>query len=876
MRYVLGESDFNIKRGQVNTDRISVSVRPRPIRIAFLIELSEDSHPIIDEVFQYCFSIWSGRFSLIVPCIGNKPIPEFIPWLRAFDADLIYSYVNLSKADQFAFHEDFYPSVLQRHWEPKGDSRPRLTPEPAMQALQVKSLMPLAGAASFMDGSRGVTIATGMGGWWDDRFIGDSFGLVSPQLRNALRGSLSEFGSLLAAVPDNELQPREQYFNPPETTVSDEVSLLYHMARNRRIRSLSRVSALMSQRLDFYMGRWGNSFNIVVGNTVRDRILYWNARSLMPVGRDWDDVDLMIPREKFEDTAFVTQLREFLNHRNYIGGGQGPRKATLRSVSLGESELASLAQVMTTGSSWITYGHEHISDITDVRPRDKELDQVRLASSGSAFRPTNTWQDQNFSGDDIALGAPVPEHVRHVPPSIANADLGLWALDVDIDRSINHSPFSNLRHKWRLPRRLRVTGAFLGAYGLSDHNSPIVYPRTSASGHLTLFAAIGCQTPTVHLPSDHHAILYALRVGRAWPSFDRFGEDGTPPERLCARAERSPAGRYFWGVYQLFGDLKTAGSFLLHSFWRKQLKELGATDQRTEERQRRVEVQLKKRIGARAFDPSKSDKLATLANIVLQEADTVRATVRSLRWDKLKSDFDELVEDYISRHPSRIKEEQNEEDEADERHGYAAYLKSFVQELCSLGALHQGYEHTCRQCLHRSWTAIADLKSQITCEVCHSEEPAPVDRAWQFRLNGFLREALQRHGIGPLFWVLNKFQQNNSTSFWFDGPLNIFFDDEAALKNRPNTDVDLTIIENGVVRMCEVKQSERQFLDPEGLAQTMLKLRPDIAMIAVMESDSDSLRAKFARFSKILEGSGIKAEILTLDTDRDFADWPYF
>ena len=423
---------------------------------------------------------------------------------------------------------------------------------------------------------------------------------------------------------------------------------------------------------------------------------------------------------------------------------------------------------------------------------------------------------------------------------------------------------------------MRVTGAFLGAYGLSDHRSPIIYPRTSVNGHLTIFAALGCPAPAIHLPSDHSAILHALRVGRAWPSFDRFGEDGTPPERICARAERSPAGRYFWGVYQLFGDLKTAGAFLLHTFWQKQLKEIGATDQRTEERQRRVEAQLRRRIGIRAFDPSEGDRLATLANIVLQEADAVRATVRSLRWDKLKLEFDELTESFISRNPSPDNEKSNEKAEADERKNYTEYLKSFVQDLCYLGVLHQGVEHTCRQCLHRSWTSIADLKAQISCEVCRNEEPAPVDRAWQFRLNGFLREALQRHGIGPLFWVLNQFQQKNSTSFWFDGPLNIFFDDEAALANRPNTDIDLTIIENGIVRLCEVKQSERQFLDPEGLAQTMLRLRPDIAMIAVMEPDSKKLREKFARFSKILEGSGIKAEILTLDAGRDFADWPYF
>ena len=857
----------------MTTDRIGVSVRPRPIRIAFLIDLNEASHAVLDEVFQYCFSIWSGRFSLIVPCLDNKPIGEFMPWLKAFDADLIYSYVDLPKADQFAFHEDLYPSVLQRHWQSKSDPNPRLTPQPEMQALGIQSLIPLAGAASFMDGSRGVTLATGMGRLANDRFLADSFGLVSPQLRNALRGPLSDYGSLLAAIPDDQCQPRKQHFFELESTTSDEASLLNQMALNARIKSVSRVSALMSQRLGFYEGSWGNSFNVVVGDTVRDRILYWNARLLMPIGRDWDDVDLMIPREKFEDAAFVTSLRDFLNRRNFIGGGQGPHKATLRSASIDDSDLTNLEQLMMSGNGWIAYNHEHIGDITSVRPKSEELGKSSLASAGSAFRPTNTWQEQSFYGDSIALGTPTPEHIRHIPTSIANESLGLWALDVDLDRSIDHSPFSNVKHKWRLPRRLRVIDAFRRPYRLDDHHGPIIYPRASVNGLLTLFTAIGRQTPTIRIPSDHQAIVHALCAGRAWPAFDRFGEDGTPPERLCALAERSPAGRYFWGVYQLFGDLKTAKSFLLHTFWRKQLKALGATDQRTEERQRRIETQLKKRIGVKSLDQLEDGKLATLANIVLQEADAERTTVRALRWDKLKVDFDGLVDSYLDRHPSP---RSSPLEEAEERRDYTSSLKSFIQNLCSIGALHQGYEHICSECLHRSWTSIADLRAQITCEVCHDEEPAPVDKAWQFRLNGFLREALQRHGIGPLFWVLSQFQQHNSNSFWFDGPLNIFFDDESAHANKPNTDIDLTIIDNGVVRMCEVKQSERQFLDPEGLASTMLKLRPDIAMIAVMEAESPNLQSKFARFSKALEGSGIKAEMLTLDAERAFDDWPYF
>ena len=76
--------------------------------------------------------------------------------------------------------------------------------------------------------------------------------------------------------------------------------------------------------------------------------------------------------------------------------------------------------------------------------------------------------------------------------------------------------------------------------------------------------------------------------------------------------------------------------------------------------------------------------------------------------------------------------------------------------------------------------------------------------------------------------------------------------------------------------MCEVKQSERQFKDPAGLTRTLARLRPDVAMIAVMESDSPALQRKFSEFSAALAGTGIKPELLTLDVTNDISADPYF
>jgi hypothetical protein len=481
---------------------------------------------------------------------------------------------------------------------------------------------------------------------------------------------------------------------------------------------------------------------------------------------------------------------------------------------------------------------------------------------------------ESFSvGSEIRLTSPEPEHLRHVPPSLLSPASGAWAVDLDIERSVDHSPYSNVRHRWRLPRRLRVTGAFLQHYQITKPLGEIVGPRVSDGGLLTLFTATNGALPKIALPTDHNAIVTALQQGRDWSSFDRFGDQSGLPQ-LCYEARRSNAGRYFWGIYQLFGNVNSARSVLLHEFWRKQLEDYGATDQRTDVRHERVKAKLLQRIGAHPLDLANAEQLHTLSDIVLQESDAVRMTLRSLDWTHFETDFKALADRFDAAHPPPSASEHELADE--ENRWRIAGLRGSVQQLCNLGVLHQGYEHKCYKCLHRSWISIADLNPDIVCEVCHDVRAAPVDKPWQFRLNGFLREALQRYGVGPLFWVLSRFQRDSSNSFWFEGPLDIFFDQNAADSRRQETDIDLTMIDNGVVRMCEVKQSERQFKDPAGLARTLARLRPDVAMIAVMESDSLALQRKFAEFSATLAGTGIKPELLTLDVARDISADPYF
>jgi hypothetical protein len=78
--------------------------RPRPLRVAFLIEDGEHANIALDGVFADCYDRWGGRFSLIAPCLDGRIMPSFWPWLEAYDPDIVYSYVPLCPA-QYAFHK---------------------------------------------------------------------------------------------------------------------------------------------------------------------------------------------------------------------------------------------------------------------------------------------------------------------------------------------------------------------------------------------------------------------------------------------------------------------------------------------------------------------------------------------------------------------------------------------------------------------------------------------------------------------------------------------------------------------------------------------------------------------------------------------------
>jgi hypothetical protein len=853
-------------------EQLQVLSRSRPVRIAFFVALDKNADPVLDAIFQCAFSLWGGRFSMIVPCAEGSPLPNYLPWLKAFDADLIYSYVRMSEAQEARIHEDYYPSELTYH---PIDDPARLRPALPFGPLSVVTVLPWASLPHRFDEARGARVIHAFGNQANHRFVINNCG-SDFQVLNALRARFAPYGEPLILAEPEEQQNLRGHIRNGEATTPDIPTLLQTMATHPRDRSQASLSAMAAARFSLEDPEWGRSFHLIVGNTPADRILYWNTRAYVPAWRDGDAVDLYLSPEDFENQAFLAALGEFLARRNHVsdGFGNASPRVSLRSISLTVEQLTPFAEQLRERVRSQAIDCEQVASLDHCIPTAETLARAGLAVGGGSRRAGH-WRESYVSDASFRLTPPQPDHLRALPRELLTPETGAWAVDLDIERSINHSQYDNVQHRWRLPRRLRVTEAFCRSYQLLPPHGRQVDPRTSEEGFLTAFAAGDEPLPSITLPTDDEAIRVALQRGRDWlPIQQPENAERQRPEQLCYAAERSDAGQHFYGVYQMFGSLHMARSMALHQFWRKQFDKLGATERRTEIRHQRVVRQIQRRLRSEAFDLSQAPQREALANLVLQEADAERMTTPSLKWSELASDFEEVIDLHMKEHPGRAPEPR---EEGEERRSLRDGLRESVQRACGLGILHQGYELKCPKCLHRNWIALADLKAKVHCQVCHHPNVAPVDQPWQFRMNGFLREALQRHGVGPLLWVLARYHKTlRSTSLWFDGPLNIYSDLGSYQRRQPAGDVDLTIVLDGKVTMCEAKASARGLDKPRETAELFAKLRPDIALLAVMEAPSAALKAKFDEFSAVLAGTGIEPKLWTLDEAADFEDAPWF
>ena len=475
----------------------------KPIRVAFLVDPSEHSALVLDGIFADCYSQWGGRFSLIVPCMNGSVCEQYWSWLESFDPDIVYSYVNLSAKDVLEIHERLAPAEYM--YRSLGEPL-RLDVygfKPSLKFAPLSSLSTVFRLGRHSPRSAGPKLKV-IDSWPTERpsrFFADNFGTYQRSTGTGIYPNDARATAGLLTVVSEEYWTDRQYGVPQDLDrVASERDALVAFV-DRETTSMSMLSALYAPRLEMRDHVWSSAFNLVVGDAFEDRLMFWNARLLIPAWLDGDLCCLRITLDQLDDEAFVQLLAKLLNSRNHVTSGSGQPHLAIRSASHSAQELQLVLDKLNATRVWSVSGPVHVISGGHVIPGTEALEnaQEQAGLSDARFRIPHR---NAFRWRPPVARLPVlePEHLDDAP-SGQTFTLGLWRLDLDFEYDSEGARFGR-RNIWMLPKRWRMAGAFEPNFAESAFGQSLAPPhRTSRGGSLSICTGRDRTLETVAVPT---------------------------------------------------------------------------------------------------------------------------------------------------------------------------------------------------------------------------------------------------------------------------------------------------------------------------------------------------------------------------------------
>ena len=355
--------------------------RPRPLRVAFLIEDDEHASLALDGLFADCYNRWGGRFSLIVPCLDGRISENYWPWLEAYDPDIVYSYVPLSRDDILEVYERLSPAQYSFH---ELDHEPRLDMfgfKPSYKFTPLSSLSTVFKLARYSPATGTGAPVNIIDSWHTEktsRFLTDNFGTYHASQGGGIYPQDAMAAARLLTIVSPEKQADRQYDVPLNlNSIQSEIAAFTEFAENRAT-SISIASALFAPKLEIRAGRWSQSFNLVVGDSFADRIMFWNARLLIPAWLDTGLCCLRIGLDQMKDPEFLAVLGDLLKGRNRVSDGAGGQtQIEVRSVSTNADQLEEAHQLVMSTKPWDMVTTELVTGLNDIVPSAEALEAAR-------------------------------------------------------------------------------------------------------------------------------------------------------------------------------------------------------------------------------------------------------------------------------------------------------------------------------------------------------------------------------------------------------------------------------------------------------------------------------------------------------------------
>ena len=839
--------------------RLNARSTARPLRVVYLVDVENCPDGLIDAIEDEAYSRWGGRRTLIVPAKTTGIDQRYDQWVKLYDADIIYSYVSLEDGAVEKIHKAYSPAYLTYHniWRFHGDSEPNFNPELPFAALNSLSVVPAMLGRSWGPFERPTELRI-LDKYFDrseSRFLQENFGFIRTSFRNSVANVAPDLYKCTTLISQASLDNGHFYKDPADNYVTDELAILAGMSQPNPIATLSELSDLFTPYLQTNFSGDDHSLSLIVGDSVSDRLMFWNGRHRYGEQIYREITSLRVETAKCQSKEFLSALKTLIERRGRTH--QGHHHVILRSSSLSQNYLGEIAATLRGKDGWLAVEiappQTHASCIPEFRDEEKFIGFVYGHHPAPRISATS-----NFQTNELKIPLATPWHINEARPP-ASIRTGRWMIDRSIERLVNHSKYSNVTHEWVLPRRLRLQSAFK----LTRHDAPMDihsnFIRTTRFGYPSVSANCDDDTGMLAIPADVDAFRTALCNEFEWTQFDKTRKSARSFNRY-QYAEISDKGRYLVAVLGLFGNTPTAFDFLMNSYWRDIIIHLGGiSPEKNEPFREHVVRTLKKRLSStgESLVISSEDQWYRLARIAVQVGHKIQKEERFVHYGFLKSKWELLVKQDLE-DASHLSEEDKEYYRED-RH-----LDQSIQSMCDAQILFQGREWQCRKCYNKNWVSIEKISRTLVCEVCGNEKSAPVSGDWAFRLNNFLLEAYRDHGVEPIVWTLWKLSERARSSFYF-APSMSLWEDYRENRASPVAEIDALVVVDGTLYLCEAKAGDRISAEQvERLVQICARVRPDILLIACMDENSTGLEGRVNSLREAIKPT-THVEIMTFD-----------
>ena len=258
----------------------------RPVKVAYLVPFDDtpNTHMVLDAVFFESYTRWAGVYTLVIPTKTQEFLVNgYDEWLKHFDPDFIYSFVDLEidfvdKIDRLCCPIAFLSHKRRDQQDREVDWRSFL-PDWNHYFQPVSSISTVQSPSSYQqfpyeERPREPTVFTQYGLKPVNRFFADNFGTAFDlyNVTHAIPGFFKTLCLVPAGLPDHVVVGTERCSSTLEA---------FRAICDHKATPIARLAMTNSAGVPLpeSMG-WAFAFRLFIGSTPLDRIHFWNSRHL--------------------------------------------------------------------------------------------------------------------------------------------------------------------------------------------------------------------------------------------------------------------------------------------------------------------------------------------------------------------------------------------------------------------------------------------------------------------------------------------------------------------------------------------------------------------------------------------------------------------